>query len=294
MKALAKLVKGHSLWADAIRRMLRDNAAVFSFLIMLVYVIVAVLVKFGFIAADWAEEIGPSRGAPVWGADWRLWLGTDIFGRSVTAKVLQGAYTALYVGLATCLISIPIGLFFGLLAGYFGGIIDDFITWFYTMLSNIPEILLIVAIAFSMGKGLNSVVIALGVTTWVSLARLVRGEVIKHRAREYVAAAESLGAGHVRRIFVHILPNIMHIVIITFSLRFVTAIKSEVVLTYLGLGAQTGVPSWGVMIDDAKGELIQGVWWGLTGATIGMFVVVLAFSLFGDSLRDAFDPKLKT
>jgi peptide/nickel transport system permease protein len=117
---------------------------------------------------------------------------------------------------------------------------------------------------------------------------------MKHKAREYVSAASALGAGHIRRIFVHILPNVMHIIIISFSLRFVTAIKSEVVLTYLGLGAPTGSASWGLMIDEAKGELNQGIWWGLTGATIAMFLIVLAFSLFSDALRDAFDPKLKT
>src|SRR5690606_21456730 len=125
-----------------------------------------------------------------------------------------------------------------------------------TTLSNIPEFLLLAAIAIALGRGLDSVVIALGVTTWVSLARLVRGEFIKHKNREYVVAAAAIGGGHLRRIVRHIFPNVVHIVIIHFSVSFVTAIKSEVVLTYLGLGAQSGTASWGLMIDDAKGELM--------------------------------------
>ncbi len=294
MKFIARKIKGQSLWADAARRLVLDPFAFWSFAIILIYVAVGLSVKFGWIASGWQEEIGPSRLGPDFAKDWRYWLGLDIFGRSITSKVLQGTYTALFVGLMTSLISIPIGVIMGCLAGYFGGWVDDIITWFYTMLSNIPDFLLLVAMAFALGKGIFAVNLALGLTTWVSLARLIRGEVMKHKNRDYVVAAAALGAGHGRRIFLHILPNVLHIVIISFSLRFVTAIKSEVILTYLGLGAQTGSASWGLMIDDAKGELMQGIWSGLIGATLGMFFICLAFSLFSDALRDAFDPKLRT
>jgi len=139
---------------------------------------------------------------------------------------------------------------------------------------------------------LSSIYIALGVTSWISLCRVIRGEFIKHKSREYVVAAESLGASHFSRIFKHILPNVSHFVIIDFSINFMSAIKAEVILSFLGLGVQ-GQPSWGVMIDDSKLELSRGVWWQLGGATIAMFFVVLAFNLLGDSLRDALDPKIK-
>jgi peptide/nickel transport system permease protein len=152
--------------------------------------------------------------------------------------------------------------------------------------------MLLVAFTYVLGKGIFAVYIALGVTNWVSLCRLIRGEFIKHKSREYVLAAESIGATHGVRIFRHILPNVIHIVIINLSLQFQTAIKTEVILSYLGLGAQ-GQPSWGVMIDDAKLELARGVWWQLTAATAAMFFIVLAFNIFGDALRDALDPKLK-
>jgi peptide/nickel transport system permease protein len=289
-----KYVKGNSLTAEAVRRILEDNFAMVSLIIIAIYVLIAFAAAFGWVATDWQAEIDTSRAAPDLARGWKYWLGTDLFGRSVTSKVLQGTYTAMYVGLVTSLISLAIGVFLGAVSGYFGGWIDDVITWLYTMISNIPDILLLVAISFALGKGINAVIIALGVTGWVSICRLVRAEFLKHKNRDYVQAAAALGVGNMRRIFVHIMPNVFHIIIISFSLRFVTAIKSEPVLTYLGLGAQTGTASWGLMIDDAKGELVQGVWWGLTGATIGMFFICLAFSLFADALRDAVDPKLRT
>jgi ABC-type antimicrobial peptide transport system permease subunit len=129
---------------------------------------------------------------------------------------------------------------------------------------------------------------------WVSLARLIRAEFMKHKGRDYVVAASALGAGNFRKIFLHITPNVLHIIIISFSLRFVTAIKSEVVLTYLGLGAQTGSASWGLMIQDNQGVFMQGYWGGLVGVTVAMFFICLAFSMFSDALRDAFDPKIRT
>ncbi len=294
MKFLSKHIKGNSLTSDALRRLLGEPTTVFCFGIILIYLFTALGVKLGLVAPSWQAEIGASRAEPTFGSGWQYWLGLDIFGRSVTAKVLQGTYTAIYVGLVSSLIATPIGLIMGALAGYFGGWIDDLITWVNTMVSNIPEFLLLVAIGFALGKGINTVCIALGVTTWVSIARLIRAEFMKHKNREYVQAAGAIGGGHMRKIFVHILPNVIHILTISFSLRFVDAIKAEVVLTYLGIGAQTGTASWGAMIDDSKGELVQGVWWGLAGATLGMFFICLAMSLFTDALRDAVDPKLRT
>jgi ABC-type dipeptide/oligopeptide/nickel transport system permease subunit len=295
MKFLAKKVKGNSLWSDALRRLLGDPFAVWSFVVIVGYVLMAVLVGAGFLADGWQATIGASREAPNLSASYEHWMGLDIFGRSVLLKTIQGAYTAMYVGLGSTLIAIPIGVFMGTLAGYFGGWVDDIITWIYTTFTNIPELLLLIAIAIAIGKGIDTVVIALGVTSWVGLARLIRAEFLKHKNREYVTAAQALGSGHVRRMLLHIFPNVLHIVIIGFSLRFVTAIKSEVVLTYLGLGAEIGRgSSWGLMISDASGELIQGVWWGLVAATAAMLPIVLAFSLFADALRDAVDPKLRT
>lgn len=281
-------MKDNSLWKDSFNRLIKDKTALLALVIVLVYALVAMLSASGLIASDWAKEVGGSNIPP--GAE--HWFGTDMFGRDVFKKVVRGTQIAMSVGLATSLIAIPIGVLLGALAGYFGGWVDDFITWLYTTFSSIPNIMLLISITMILGKGIFAVYIALGATSWVTLCRLIRGEVMKHKEREYVQAAGAIGGGHFRKLFLHILPNVTHIVIINTSLQFQFAIKSEVILSYLGLGVQ-GEPSWGTMIDDAKLELSRGVWWQLAGATTAMFIVVLAFNLLGDALRDSLDPKLK-
>ena len=283
--------QGRSLWKDAYFRLKKDRIAIFCLGIVFVYAAIAFLTQVGILASPWDEVVGTPYQPPSLASS-KLWLGTDIFGRSVLFKVLHGTRIAMSVGFVSSLISIPIGVFLGAVAGYFGGWVDDLVVWIYTTLSSIPNIMLLIAIAFVLGKGLTSIYVALGITAWVSLARVIRGEFIKHKTREYVIAAESLGASHVSRIFKHILPNVSHFIIISLSIQFMSAIKSEVILSFLGLGVQ-GQPSWGVMIDDAKLELSRGVWWQLAGATFAMFFVVLAFNILGDALRDALDPKIK-
>lgn len=283
--------KGRSLWKDAMTRLKRDKFAIGCFAIVAFYALLALAAKFGLVATPWDKAVGPAYQPPSI-ASMELLLGTDIFGRSVFYKVIHGTRIAMSVGLVSALISMPIGIGLGALAGYFGGWVDDLIVWFYTTLSSIPNIMLLIAITFVLGKGLTSIYVALGVTAWVGLARVIRGEFIKHKSRDYVVAADSLGASHASRIFKHILPNVSHFVIINLSIQFVSAIKSEVILSFLGLGVQ-GQPSWGVMIDDAKLELSRGVWWQLAGATAAMFFIVLALNILGDSLRDALDPKIK-
>lgn len=283
--------KGRSLWVDAWIRLKRDKLALWSLYVFLFYAVLAVLVKFGFVASNWGETVGKEYMAPSL-ENWKLWFGTDIFGRSVLLKTLYGAYISMTVGFVSSLIAMPVGVVLGALAGYFGGKTDDLITWFYTTISNIPWILLILSLALVLGKGLTSINIALGIASWVGICRLIRGEFMKHKEREYVQAARSLGGGHSRRIFIHILPNVLHLVIVNFSFLFMGAIKTEVILSYLGLGVQ-GVPSWGTMIDEAKLELARGVWWQLGAATLAMTIVVLALNILGDALRDALDPKLK-
>jgi peptide/nickel transport system permease protein len=283
--------KGRSLWADAWKRLQADHLAMVCLGIVLFYLVLAVLVKAGFVAASWGETVGKEYDPPSFN-NWKLWFGTDIFGRSVVLKTVYGAYVSMSVGVFSSFIAIPIGVVLGALAGYFGGWVDDVITWFYTTISNIPTIMLILSFALVLGKGLWSINIALGMTGWVSMCRLIRGEFMKHNEREYVQAAKSLGAGHARRIFIHILPNVFHIIIINFSFLFVSGVKTEVILSYLGLGVQ-GIPSWGTMIDEAKLELARGVWWQLGAATVAMLIVVLALNVVGDALRDCLDPKLK-
>jgi len=276
------------LWTEALRRLLRNKLTTVALAIVLLYVVTALLAHWGWVVRDWKAEVGASYEPP----SLRHWFGTDIFGRSVVAKVIKGVEVAMSVGFIVGVIAILIGVTLGALAGYFGGIVDELIVWVYSTLSSIPNIILLIALTFILGKGILAVYIALGATNWVALCRLIRGEVKRHKDREYVQAAVAIGASHFRRLFVHILPNVLHIVIIRFSLIFQSAIKSEVILSYLGLGVQ-GSPSWGIMIDDAKVELTRGIWWQLAFATLAMFLIVLAFNILSDALRDALDPKLK-
>ncbi|MDQ3231826.1 MAG: ABC transporter permease, partial [Pseudobdellovibrionaceae bacterium] len=236
--------------------------------VLIGYVLIAVAGFLGLLP-DFQERVGAGNETPSMSVA-RI-LGTDLFGRSVLYKILIGTKTAITIGFLTTLISVPVGIFFGAVAGYYGGRIDAMITWFYTVLSSIPNILLLVGIAYVMGKGLLSICVAMAAVTWVGLCRLIRGEVMKHRNMEYVLAARLLGASDFRLIFRHILPNVFHLAIISASLITLTAIKFEVILTFLGVGIQDGA-SWGTMVSDAGGELVNGIWWPLFGVTVAMFL----------------------
>jgi ABC-type dipeptide/oligopeptide/nickel transport system permease subunit len=278
----------NALWAETLRRMLQKKLTRVALAVVFLYIVVALLAHWGIIASDWNAEVGSSYEAP----STQHWFGTDIFGRSVLKKVMKATEVAMNVGFVVGIIAITLGVVLGALAGYFGGFVDELIVWLYSVLSSIPNIMLLIALSFILGKGILSVYIALGMTNWVELCRLIRGEVQRHKDREYVQAATAIGASHLRKLCIHILPNVLHIVIIQFSLIFQFAIKSEVILSYLGLGVQDS-PSWGVMINDAKVELTRGIWWQLTFATLAMFLIVLAFNILSDAIRDALDPKLK-
>ena len=277
-----------SLWIRALYRIVQSKLSLAAVAIVITYGLVALLAHGGWIASDWQVAVGDTYTPP--GAT--HWLGTDIFGRSVLSKIIKSTEVAMSVGFVVSILTIALGLTLGALAGYFGGSIDQLIVGLYSTLAAIPNIMLLITLTFVLGKGILAVYLALGMTNWVDLCRLIRGEVIRHKNREYVQAATAIGAGDIRRLFVHILPNIMHIVVVKFAAIFQVAIKSEVILSYLGLGVQNR-PSWGTMINDAKVELMHGVWWQITFATLAMFLVVLAFNILSDTLRDALDPKLR-
>ncbi len=216
-------------------------------------------------------------------------MGTDNLGRDVFSRLLQGARIAFHVGIVTSLIAVPFGALLGLLAGYFGGKVDAICTWLAATVAAIPSLLLILAVSLVVGKGLFGVYVGISVTTWVGVYRTVRGETLKHRGLGYVQAAHTLGYGHGRIIFRHILPNVMHVIIIAFSTRFPAAVGTEVFMGFLGIGAQNE-PSWGVMINNARVRLWQGIWWEGTFVTLALFALVLSFNQLGDALRDRLDP----
>jgi len=286
--AIASIPRGETLGERALRILLKNRSAVICFGVVGVYILIAILGSLGALP-DFQERVGGSYEPPSLSA--AKLLGTDIFGRSVLYKLLAGTRTAMTIGFFVAAIGIPLGVFLGCLAGYYGGRVDAFIVWLYSVLSSIPYILLIIGISYVLGKGIVSICIAMGALGWVGLCRLIRGEVMKHRNREYVLAVQLLGAGDFRVIFRHILPNVVHLAIVTASLTVLSAIKSEVILTFLGVGIQDGA-SWGTMVADATGELVNGIWWPLAAVTFAMFAVIYALNVVGDALRDALDPKL--
>ncbi|MEJ2530630.1 MAG: ABC transporter permease [Halioglobus sp.] len=238
-------------------------------------------------------------------------LGTDLGGTDVLYQSLKGVRTGVLLGTLSTLIMLPIAVTLGVLAGYFKGWVDDVVQYLYTTLSSIPGILLIAAsvLLFQVYIDLNpdqfaigmekadarfiALCFILGVTSWSSLCRLIRAETLKISQLGYVQAAHAFGVSHTRILVRHILPNVVHIILITFVLDFSSLVLAEAVLSYIGVGIDPSMGSWGNMINGARSELSRepAIWWTLTGAFIFMFVLVLAANLFSDLVRDAFDPR---
>ena len=220
-------------------------------------------------------------------------LGTDALGKDVFVEALRACRTALIIGGLTSALYIPFGTMLGLAAGYFRRRTDEVITYLYSVVVSVPSILLLVAIISSLGKSFASMTGALAFTGWVGICRLVRGETMRQTGRQYVAAAQALGQSQWRILTRHLLPNVLHLVFITFVLGFSNLVLAEVILSYLGVGLPVGTPSWGAMIDAARSELVREpvIWWNLAAASGTLFGLVLALNLFGDALRRAFDPK---
>jgi peptide/nickel transport system permease protein len=233
-------------------------------------------------------------------------LGTDAFGRSVLVKTLLGARVSMTVGFFSNIIAVPLGMLLGAIAGYYGRRTDDAIVWFYSTLASIPGLILLIALKFAFQErilfegtpvamdldGIVGVILVLGITSWIGTCRIVRAETMKLKELDYVLAAWAAGRNSFAILFRHILPNLMHIGIISFSLGFVSAISAEVILSFLNIGVMD-MPSWGKMINEARMDMVVGRWWELTSAVGATFLIVLAWNIFGDRLRDALDPRLK-
>jgi peptide/nickel transport system permease protein len=257
-------------------------------LIFLSYVFLALGAQLGWLATDY-ETV--HRDLVYQAPSQNFWLGTDFFGRSVLQRAIQSTRVALVVGLSSTLLAVFLGVLLGSLAGYLRGWVDSFIVWIYTTLDSIPYILLLASFALALGQGLSNVFLALGLTTWTTLCKIIRSEVMKLQTSEYVLAARAQGfqTGHI--LFKQILPNLSHIILIQAGIIFVSVIKIEVILSYLGLGMEPGSPSWGLMIDDAKQEITRGIWWNMAAATFFMFGLILSVHLLLEALRKKWDPQ---
>ena len=239
-------------------------------------------------------------------------LGTDYLGRDVLLRAVFATRTAVKVGIVASVISALFGVVLGLLGGYYGGKTDAVVLWIYSTFASIPSLLFILAFALLVSKGFLSppleaafqafsralntepgmmaVYLGIGFTGWVPLCRVVRAETLRLRTRPYVTAARALGVSDRGIMLRHILPNLMHLVIVYFTMRFASAVMTEVIVSYLGLGVKFE-PSWGLMISNGQSVFWRGAWWEIAAATGFMFVLVLALNMTGDALRDALDPR---
>lgn len=220
-----------------------------------------------------------------------FWLGTDLYGRDMLSRLILGIRVSLSVGLMAVLISLTIGISLGAVAGYFGGKTDAAISWLMNVIWSLPSLLLVIAISFALGKGFWQIFIAVGLSTWVDVARLVRGQVMALKEVEFVEASRALGFSTSRVIIKHILPNIAGPILVVASANFASAILLESGLSFLGFGAQTPMPSWGGMIKEHYGYIIMDAAYLAVLPGMAIMLTVYAFNLLAIGLRDAFDVK---
>lgn len=284
---VAAATRRETLWSKAFWKFRRDRAGMLGLGIVVLYVIAALGVWLGWWATAWAE-VGGGKWEP---ASPQHWFGTNLIGQDIFQRSLYSVATAFEVGLVVAVLATLLGAALGAMAGFFNGkLTDELIVWLMGVLDSIPFYLLVAAIAFALQGNPYAMHVAMITTFWITTARLVRGEVIKLKSLEFVEAAHAIGVPEYTIIFRHILPNTLHILLVQATILFVAAIKSEVILSFLGLGVKDGM-SWGLMISESTLEVLAGFFNNFLAASVLMFVLVMAFNMFSDALQDALDPR---
>ena len=300
-----KTIQGKSPWVLAWRRLRRDRASMISLGVIILIVLCAIAAPvFAAITGHGNmtqyNTIGrTAAGQPV-GPSSTFWLGTDSQGRDLLVRIMYGARVSLFVGVVATAVTVIGGTILGLAAGFFGGWIDSVIARFFDWLLAIPFLLLAIAL-FSVaiqtpifgfiGAGLPIVIIVLGFFGWASVGRIVRGQVLSIKEKEYIEAARALGAGPWRIMFIDVLPNLLAPLIVYTTLLIPLTIVGAASLSFLGVGVQPPTADWGQMINDASGMFLYGSWWYLLFPSLALLITTLAFNIFGDGVRDAFDPR---
>ncbi|MGM1046538.1 MAG: ABC transporter permease [Bacillota bacterium] len=277
-----------SAWRDSWERLRKNKLAMTGLIIMILIIIMAILgpmiSKYDYETNDLMNTNMPPSS--------EHWFGTDDLGRDVFVRTWMGARISLIVGLAAAAIDLMIGVIYGGVMGYFGGRVDEFMNKFAEILYSIPYLLVTILLLVVFEPSLGTIILALTITGWINMSWIVRGEIMQLKSREYVLASRSMGAGAPRLLFRHLIPNALGPIIVTLTLSVPNAIFSEAFLSFLGLGVQAPVASWGSMINDALSGWMYYPWRMLFPALF-ISLTMLAFNIFGDGLRDALDPKLK-
>jgi peptide/nickel transport system permease protein len=282
---------GDSQWVIAARQFRRNRLALFGLGIIVLLYLVAILAPLLAPHDPIAQEDIVSTGflSPRPGN----WLGTDRFGRDVLSRIIYGARISLSIGFVATALSITIGTLLGAAAGYFGGKVDSIIMRFTDVVLAFPRLVLLIMIVALFSPSIAVIILVLGLTQWPSTTRIVRGDVLSLREREFIQAAQALGMSRLRIMMRHLIPNVLAPVIVTATLGIGNTIVLEAGLSFLGLGVQAPTPTWGSMVNEGREDLI-GAWWVSTFPGLTIVLVVLAFNLVGDGLRDALDPRLRT
>ncbi|GAB6138235.1 ABC transporter permease [Halanaerobaculum tunisiense] len=285
----------HSVWRDAWRRLKKNKLAMLGLWVTIFLFIVAALAP---VIAPYDPYYSPVMEdgkveLSLQGPSWTHLFGTDKLGRDIFSRIIYGARISLFVGFATQAIALVIGITLGAIGGYYGGLVDDLVSYLINVFLAFPFLLFVIAVmSVFQDPGIDKVVLALGILGWPRLARIVRGQIMSLKEEEYVEAAQSLGASDFRVIFKHLLPNCLAPIIVTVTLGVAGAILSEAGLSFLGLGAQPPEPSWGLMINTGR-QFLRGEPRMMLIPGAAIMITVLGFNLFGDGLRDALDPKMK-
>jgi peptide/nickel transport system permease protein len=293
--APVRAIEGRSQWQLTWRRLRRDKVAVISLAVIIIMVLLALFAPA--IAALVHHPVNTaypiagesSAGQPVGPGTNGFWLGTDDTGRDLMVRILYGARISLFVGLLTTVIATVAGVTIGLVAGFFGGLVDTILARFTDAVLAFPYVVLALALAVVFGPSLTIIIAVISFFSWAGIARIVRGQTLSLKEKEYIEAARSLGAGPFRIMFIDILPNLLAPVLVLATLYIPSAVVFEATLSFLGLGIQPPTASWGNMLSAAQ-NFYQTAWWFVVFPAAALLITTLAFNLLGDGIRDAMDP----
>jgi len=290
-----KAIEGRSPFVLALRRLRKDKVAMISLAVIVLIVLMAIFAPVfaaitGHPPNEQYRDIGLTPDGLPRGPNGTFWLGTDDLGRDILVRIAYGARVSLLVGVIATAITVAIGVVLGLAAGFLGGVVDTVLARLIDVVLSVPFLLVAIALVSVTGPSLTVTVLVIGFFSWASVARIVRGQVLSLREREFVEAARSLGAGDRRIMFVDVLPNVLAPVIVYTTLLIPVVIVTQATLSFLGLGLPPPTADWGGMISASQ-NYYTTAWWFILFPGLALLITTLAFNLFGDGVRDAFDPR---